>query len=69
MNENLKKTLDILKTGLFKLLIVLWIILLSFSQAITISFYNNFKIHWKRYMQKPAKKEEKPAEKKEEPKP
>jgi len=68
MKENQKQILNAVKSGLIKLLNIVWIVLKSFLKAITLDFINNIKTYYKKYTSKSVKAQEKPAEKAEEPK-
>lgn len=59
MKESQKKVLKAIKTGLVKLLKIIWIVLKSFFEAITWDFYDNVKKYWKKSF---VKVQEKPAE-------
>ena len=67
MKESQKKLIGIVRSGLLKLLNVVWIVLKSFLKAITIDFIDNIKTYYKKYISKSVKVQEKPAEKAEEP--
>lgn len=65
MKESQKQILNNVKAGLIKLLKVIWIILKSFFESITLSFVGNLKQNWKKTFKEEAKPQEKPAEKEE----
>ncbi len=67
MKESQKKLVGIVRSGLLKLLNIVWIVLKSFLKAITVDFYHNIKTYYKKYISKSVKVQEKPAEKSEEP--
>jgi hypothetical protein len=65
MKESQKQILNVVKSGLIKLLNIIWIVLKSFLKAITLDFINNIKTYYKKYISKSVKIQEKPAEKSE----